>query len=489
MQFKNNLINAALLGTERKTFDANELPEAVQVVVQLVQQSDNDTESQFIKTSALALGYLKAGAQPLKLALEPNEAPAETQPVCNDKANAILVDLLNAKQYQLAHYWAHNCYNARQLVCPETLPLYLAWAKGAGKNEYLERIVGNRGKWLAQFYPEWQFVNKQDATWETATTDERVRLLLKMRQTEPDQARELIQTTWKEENAAGRLALLDTLSIGLNATDEDFLHNTLTDKSQKVKDLALSYLKLIPTSSILIKYEEVLKGSIVLLQSKMLGLISKTSITIKLQGIDDSIYATGISKLSADKKISDEEQTLRELVAEVHPDFWLKHFGQSEMEVVELFKKRKDLLPYFPSLCSAVTKFGVGNWFKALLEHWENPELDLLGLLPPTERRAFAHKFYHHAVSDFVVLLVDHNYTPFSHPLAMTIMGKIALQPAQFSQNDIELLIPFLPQSILTALDALAAPTEIWYRNTWDRHKEYIKTMVPITEQIKTAFA
>ncbi len=489
MQFKNNLINVALLGTERKNLDATELPEALQSAVQLVQQTDNNTESQFIKTSALALGYLKAGAQPIKLALEPNEAPAETQPICSDKANAILVDFLNAKQYQLAHYWAHNCYNAGQLVSPETLPQYLAWAKSAGTNEYLEHIVGNRGKWLAQFYPEWQFVNKQNATWETATTDERVRLLIKMRQTEPDQARELIQTTWKEENAAGRLALLDTLGIGLNATDEDFLQNALTDKSQKVKDLALTYLKRIATSAILIKYEAVLKSSVQLSQSKMLGLISKTNIIAKLQGVDDSIYATGISKLSSDKKISDEEQTLLELVAEVHPDFWLKHFGQSEIEVVELFKKRKELLPYFPSLCSSVIKFGASNWYKALLEYWEEPALDLLGLLPSNERRAFAHKFYHHSVSDFVVLLVDNTYIPFSHQLAMTIVGKIALQPTHFSPNDLELLIPFLPQTILTALDALPSPAEVWYRNAWDRHKEYLKTMVPITEQIKTAFA
>lgn len=489
MQFKNNLINVALLGTERKSFDANDLPEALQAAVQLVQQSDNDTESQFIKTLALALGYLKAGAQPIKLALERNEAPAETQPICNEKANSILVDFLNAKQYQLAHYWSHHCHKAGQLVSPETLPQYLAWAKGGGKNEYLEHIVGNRGKWLAPFYPEWQFVNKQDAPWETATIDERVKLLLNMRQTEPGQARELIQNTWKEENAAGRLALLETLAVGISSTDEEFLQGALTDKSQKVKDLALSYLKLIPTSSILIKYEAVLNSSLQLTHSKMLGLISKTTITIKLQGIDDSIYATGISKLSSDKKISDDEQTLSELVAEVHPDFWLKHFGQTELEVTELFKKRKELLPYFPSLCSSVIKFGAGNWFKSLLEHWDDPALELLGLLPPNERRAFAHKFYHQSVSNFVVLLVDNTYSPFSHQLAKTVMGKIALQPTHFSENDLELLIPFLPVTILKELDALPSPVETWYHKTWERHKEFLKTMVPITEQIKTAFA
>lgn len=489
MQFKDSLINVALLGTERKSLAATELPEALQTAVQLVYQSENDTEAQFIKTSALALGYLKAGAQPVKLALEPNEAPAETKSISNDKANAILVDMLTAKQNSLAHYWAYNCYNANQVVQPETLPQYLTWAKGAGKNEYLEHIIGNRGKWLVQFYPEWRFAIKEDANWETATINERVRLLVKMRQTEPDQARDLIQATWKEENAAGRLALLETLAVGINAGDEEFLQNALADKSQKVKDLALSYLKLIPASKILTQYEQVLRSSLQLSQSKMLGLISKTNITVKLQGIDESIYATGISKLSSNKKVSDEEQTLSELIAEVHPDFWLKHFGQSKTEVVALFKKRKELSPYFLPLCWSVIKFRASNWVNSLLEHWDEPELGLLAMLPPNERRTHAHRFFHHEVIEFVDLLMDDEYTQWSHQLAMTIVGKIALQPTNFSQSDLEQLMPFLPASVLKELDALPSPTETWYKNAWDRHKEYLKTMVPITQQIKTAFA
>lgn len=489
MQFKNSLINVALLGTERKSLEASELPETLKAAVQYANQSGGDNESQFLRASALAIGYLKAGSQPIKLDLEHNEAPEEARLLCSDRANALLMDMLGDNQHYLIHYWTFLCYRANQLIHPQALPKFLTWAKNTGKNEHLSDIIGNRGHWLMQFYPEWQLFMVKDAIWDTATINERVRLLVEMRKTDTAQARGLIQTTWKEENAAGRLSLLETLGVGIDISDEAFLKDALLDKSQKVKELALAYLKLIPRSEILIKYEEVLRASIQLSESKMLGLISKTSITVKLQKVDESLYVTGISKMSSNKKVSDEEQTLSELISEIHPDFWLEHFGQSEGGVVELFKKRKELLPYFLSLISSVVKFRASNWSKPLLEEWDEPTLGLLAMLPPSERRANVHSFFHHEVSEFVDLLMDEAYTPWSHSLAMTVISKTALRPASFSQSDLERLIPFLPTTVLKELDALPSPTETWYRNAWERHKEYLKTMIPITEHIKTAFA
>ena len=75
-----------------------------------------------------------------------------------------------------------------------------------------------------------------------------------MRKTAATTAREALQQTWPQENAAAKETLLEEMLV--NAGDEDvaWLESLLNEKSAKVKEAALQVLKTIPSSTIVQSY-------------------------------------------------------------------------------------------------------------------------------------------------------------------------------------------------------------------------------------------
>ncbi len=85
-----------------------------------------------------------------------------------------------------------------------------------------------------------------DENWLTLTPALRVQWLARRRAHDADAARSLIQAVWSQEKSEMRLRYLETMAVGLGASDLEFLRSLQKDRSTKVKQAAEALLHRIP---------------------------------------------------------------------------------------------------------------------------------------------------------------------------------------------------------------------------------------------------
>ncbi len=489
MEFKNSIINTALLGTGKKQLEVMELPYVLHADFESLQLQDEDTETKFIKAAALAIHFYRAGTQPVKMELIPDRCVPENIGYCSSNAQSILKELLADKYNTLIWFWCIQCNNHKQIVQPDILPAFLDWGQTT-KNwsrDLLVSVIGHRGIWLSKYNPQWKFVEaeKDLSEWDTASLTQRIGYLKKLRIESPALALEKIQSIWKEENAAGRTELLATVAVNVSVSDEAFLISVLNDKSKGVKDNALVLLKRIPDSSIINNYAAILSKSILLKNSKLLGLISKTNIEVKLNLDTEEIFNTGIEKLSSNKNINDDDHILAQLIAEVAPWFWTKHFELEMKEVVKLFAKRDELNKFKRAFCNSIIKFADAAWAKEVLTQFEDSDVGLLKILPAAERQLFAAKFAGQYIEEVITALRTDDIVEWQLSLAQNLITETAQNPHRFNKVFYESISVYLPATLIPKLSQIQVSDE-WRKNIWGNLSIEIEKLITIKESIKT---
>lgn len=491
MQFRNNIIQTALLGTEKKQIESSDLPEELRVSYNNIEKEDSDKETKFLKGASFALNFHKSGVQPFKLQLNSDESPEEEHNYVSGEAIRILKETLGYKYQNLTWFWGKKCQEKNLIVLPHVLPELFEWGVSTKKYtaELFRSVIGKRGLWLSKFSEEWSFVREENEAcdWETGTIQQRVNYLTQLRNENPVSAIEKIQSVWKEENAANRLELLESLIINISKSDEEFLFSLLNDKSQKVKEKVLQLLKLIPDSKIIQTYQEILKDSVRISQGKMLGLINKINIEVKLKMTDEAIFKSGIQNLSSNKKISDDDYILMQLTSEVPPSFWEKHFGCDPAEAVKLFSSKDDFKIFREPICQSVFKFSNQAWAREIIEQFDSPPVRLLQLIVESERIKYADKFLKNNdnLNDLVNILRTENVIEWNKKFTKELLVIMAENPNYYNKNYFESISMYLPSSIVNDLDSIT-PNEEWKRNHWSKISQEIKEYINIKEKIKT---
>lgn len=117
-------------------------------------------------------------------------------------------------------------------------------------------VLGDRGRWLAQFNPAWRYACGvcSDATeaqiWEEGSLAQRVQWLQAQRSADPAQARARLQAVLGQLPAKERLPLVQVLRVGLTAEDEALLESLLcSDRSKDVRLQAAHLLSCLPHSA------------------------------------------------------------------------------------------------------------------------------------------------------------------------------------------------------------------------------------------------
>jgi hypothetical protein len=143
----------------------------------------------------------------------------------------------------------------------EVLPLALN-AVDAELREQLLPVLGERGRWLSDFHPDWSWARNGAATlgekdreertrdWEEGTIRERCQVLTTMRRSDPAEARRWLEPALPKEKAEHRARLVAVLETGLSDADQAFLEAQLDDRSQQVKEVAGKLLALLPQSEL-----------------------------------------------------------------------------------------------------------------------------------------------------------------------------------------------------------------------------------------------
>lgn len=494
MESWNNVINAALLGTEKKALRKEEVEAPFVQSFETIEQKASDKEDVFLQTAALLYNYRQCGYVPVKKeAASLPVAEAEEKEYASPLAHAVLKDVVDSGSLSLLQFWLEQCRRKPQIVQPGFLPLlFAAGVKTKSLQPLIKAVGGGRGEWLTQFNEEWKWgeVATDEERWQTGSPAQRKTVLAQLRKTDPAKAREWLQQTWPQENAATKEALLEEMHT--NAADEDaaWLEGLLAEKSIKVKEAALQVLKEIPSSSVVQTYWNVLKQSIKLTASKgVLGIGAKTSLEVKLAAVDPSVFKTGIGQVASDKKTGDDIFILQQLIAAVPPHLWETHFGLEKKRLIELFLKEEKHSLFVKALTEAAVRFKDTAWLRELIAADGDAFYpDAVYRLPQKEAEAYATKFLgNDEYAGGVLQRLDAFPEEWSLPFAKAVLRFTARNAYQYHRGFYNDNAHLLPVPVAAELEK-CTPKEEHLRHLWSNLSDHIIRLLTLKLQTLKAF-
>lgn len=493
MEFWNNIINAAMIGTDKKMIGANDLPADLDEAVTQIQGNESiDKEEKFLQITSLVFNYRQAGVMPLsKETVTLSQCPAEEKMYCSTAAMQVLKDIQSEESIPLLKFWLQQCEAKNKIAEPGVIPSLLSEGIQQKKLQALmASCCGKRGEWLSRFNESWNFSQNQTAEqlWQTGTPEQRRSIFKDTRESDPALAREWLIQTWPQEDANTKTAFLEMFSINISEADTSFLESLATEKSKKVKEEATGLLKRIPSSAVVQLYQQVLQQSVELKKEKaLLGLSSKLVLKFQLPAvIDESIYKTGIDKLSNNKDFTDEAFIICQLIQSVPPGFFEKQLGTDAKTIIELFQKDATGKKMMAALVVATTKFKDANWAIYLMQYSDVFYLDILPLLPVEQQEFYSNKFFeHHA--DHIIHYAVQRESEWSMELTKNIFRHIAKNPYQYSRSFFNQHIHLFPAPIVGQLEKCTPPEE-HFRTMWSNISEYIIKLVSLKIQTLKAF-
>jgi hypothetical protein len=490
MEFWNHIINTSLLGTNKRALKKEEfgvLAESLEPVY----QNDADNEEQFLQTASVVYNYRQCGFLPLlKENLVFPKAGKEEKKYCSPGTLAILNDLIQVDSIPLLKLWFNECTQKGLIITPEYIPTVFDLAV---KHEQLQDKVllctGKRGEWLMQFNDNWKFTTDtlDQNLWQTGTLQQRKRVLEQVRKTGATTARQWLQAVWAQESAATRTELLSSLEINLGKEDEPLLEELLKEKSSKVKEETLRLLQLMPESKLVQEYLAIVRASIELKKEKgVFGIGGKTDLIFHLAEINESIYKTGIEKLSNQKAFSDEEFIFYQLIQHVPPEFWEQHFQLSPPEMISLFQKSKWGVKFLPAFVSSVIKFRNVAWASAFAVKEDSFYNDILEMLPAKEWEEYCLKFVKQYPSEVISSVLKREES-LRLDLAKAILKHTAGNGYSYSKAFYNNMVHLLPIEIINELEK-CTPAEVYQRDMWTKNSEHIIQLLTLKTQTLQSF-
>ena len=492
MQFWDTIINTAMIGTDKKQISAGDIPMGLETFAVLIRENTvKDKEEQFLQLASLAFNYRQCGVLPAQKEIMMSLAPGEERQYCNSPATQVLKDIISEENISLLKFWLQHCCQKQQVVQPEIVPVLLATGVQQKKLQLqIAHCCGKRGEWLAGFNSSWNFSSTQsdEEFWQTGTFEQRKEILNQKRKTDPSKAREWVQQTWPLEDANTKAAFLELLSENTGEDDIPFLESLAIEKSKKVKEAAMQLLKQIPASQIVRMYENLLKASVLIKKEKaLLGMVNKTVLKFKLpETFDESVYKTGIDKLSNTKELTDDEYVIFQLAQFVPPSFWEKHFETDPENVIELLQKDSSGKKMIPALVNAITRFSDTRWALYFMRHSSVFYIDIIPLLQAAEQEAYSNRFFE-KFPDEIIRYATKRETEWSTELTRNIFRHTARNPYQYNRTFYSQHIHLIPVHIAGELEKCTPPEE-HFRATWSNTSEYIIKLITLKIQTVKAF-
>lgn len=492
MQIWDEIINTAMLGTGKRMLGANKLPPELANAAVLIQNNTTDKEEQFLQTAALAFNYRQCGVLPVqKEGVTITKADAEEKQYCSPLAMQTLQDILDSESNSLLQFWMQLCKSKERIITPELVPLLL----GIGtQQKKLQNLVaaccGKRGEWLTRFNSEWNFstATTDEELWQTGSTEQRKMVLEHIRQIDPATARNWLMQTWPQEDANTKIELLLLLGINIDLADVEFLESLSKEKSKKLREIALWLLKQIPGSPIVQQYQQVLQRAVTVKTEKsMLGMSSHKELKVQLPaGLDESIFKTGIEKLSNKREYSDDEFIVLQLMQSVPPSFWETHLQTTPDVIIRSWQKDDTGKKLLPAIVQAVVVYKDQRWATALMKNSQVFYIDIIPLLPVNEQDFYSIKF----IDQFADNIIEHaikREDGWSVGLATAIFKHTAKSVYQYNRSFYSRYIHCIPIDIVTEL-AKCAPAEEHVKAAWSNTSEYITALINLKKQTILSF-
>lgn len=490
-----DIVNKALLGSEKASLQIADIPASIAQAYDLV--GSGNQEEDFLRFTSLVYQFRQSGAHPLDFtAVKSVEALAETKPYCSTQANDMLKIILDEELPQLLYLWLQTCASRQEVVLPEMIPALLDIAlRRKELRKVIVEVTGNRGAWLATMSPPWDFsLPAEDAktVWDTGTPEQRKEVLRELRTANPDDGRAILESTWTTEGTNEKASFLDILKVNLSNSDLPWLES-LKEKGQKVNNVILELLKLIPESAILQNYRNILSEAVRIKTGKaLLGMINKTSIHIdESVAVSDAVFKTGIEKLSSDKNVSDGKYILVQLISAVPPSFWNQHLSYSTPEIIELLQKEKNTAFYLPAIAMAAVRFRDQEWVKYILDKADvdiirSSVVSLIGALPAADRDRYALKFLKESPQQIIGVMANSD-VEWSLELAKAILTQTAHEVYSYNRTFYRPVMALIPVGILDILDSFI-PNDENKKVYWKNQSDELARLLTIKLQTLQSF-
>ncbi|MEO1095224.1 MAG: DUF5691 domain-containing protein [Cyanobacteria bacterium J06638_28] len=253
------LVTTALMGTSRQAPSA---PASEGALKSLVDQLDwHQPERALLGVAGAIALHQQVGWQPVK-----KDWPSVKPCALDDLpyvANAIAryLEIAWDRYAETLPELLSLIAQAGQRVPERQLPKLLQLGQQTAKlRPIIAAAVGKRGQWLAAQNSDWGYAQvaggeafepdspQLQAVWQNGRRSERVLLLQRWRQADPDAARVALEAIWSTVSAKEREVLINELGTNLTMADEPFLEAALSDRAKSVRQAAAHQLVRLPNS-------------------------------------------------------------------------------------------------------------------------------------------------------------------------------------------------------------------------------------------------
>ena len=375
MTLWDDLVAAATVGTERRSFDYDRLRPLAGEELPAVAGA----EGQVLAAAAIVDNYRRAGRRP-------------DRPACSGTAGQVLAVLLAGMvpvaggSEAMIEAWLSACARAGQRPPDRLLTALLDLGASSPRlRPAVAAAAGARGEWLGRANPDWSWAAgpsppaDASAGWATATTADRAHLLTSLREGgDRAAALTLLRSTWAAEAAADRAHLLAALGAGLADDDEPFLEEALDDRAASVRAAAAGLLDRLPRSRRAARMADRARALVAAEGRRRRRVTARPP-----EMLDASARRDGVTDARA-AGTGLHAAWLQRIVAATPLDVWEPHLGMPPTEAVAgAAAGSPDVLAGWEQAALAQRD---ERWARALLDHHPSPALvDVLS--PPHARR------------------------------------------------------------------------------------------------------
>ena len=322
-------------------------------------------EQALLGAAAAVWLYRQAGQLPAvgdSLRVEPCEA--DELPPCSPGAGGHLAIMLGGEHRGLLSEWLATLAAAHRRVPDEHLPDLLDLGRNSEDlRPAVLSALGPRGRWLAAQNPDWDYVAGalDGDAWHTGSRAARLALLRRLRETDPDRARDLLTSTWAEETPEDRAAFLAAFETGPSIADEPFLEAAPDDRRKEVRRAAAELLARLPESG--------LCRRMIARTRPLLALTGFGGRRLKVtlpDACDREMVRDGIEPKPR-SGMGERAWWLQQMLAAVPPWFWCDALGAGPRDLLEAARDGEWRAPLEAGWAQATQRHADADWAEALL--------------------------------------------------------------------------------------------------------------------------
>lgn len=413
------LVRMALLGGER----SNLQPELKQKFEAYGIHTDAPFPDMMLESAAL-FNQIRKAAFPLETyqGILPPPIPETEGTACSSLSTAHLRAILNGRYGPaLSEFIFHLSQNQKKIPAEALPDLFNASLQDQTLWELLRPVIGKRGEWLLQQWPDWRSLAApvDHSKWPMGSKEERLTFLSNLRKSDPAQALNLLKNEWNNLPAADKLSLLKTLEENISQKEEAFLEEKLDEGLKNVRLEAARLLACISTSALIDRLFVTLLDFIVVTDHSLTFEIPEN---LPESTLRDGIFPIPMKGMKGGLKAA----WLRQIVGRIPPERWSDLLDKDAESCLPFFANSSWNDHLIPAIAEAILLHKDENWRHALmayfLEHGNKFEVPVNTLkkiiqdLPPDAAAALAEDFLEKLPrivenkSLFYLLITEHPY-------------------------------------------------------------------------------